>query len=142
MKLKIKNHTALIIVASKNIARSTSAALAKEKVAMIMVARSRYKLTKVKKEVDKHSKNNSIITIDLSIKSNINKLINKVNKNHKKIDIIIHNLGGSLSIKDPFASSVKWSKVWNINLDYDIDSNNFFIPKMTLNKWSRGIHIS
>ena len=142
MKLKIKNKTALIIGASKNIGRSISVALAKEKVSLIMVARSKDKLTKLKKEVDKYSKNNSIIKIDLSIKSNINKLINKVNINHKKIDIIIHNLGGSLSIKDPFASSVKWSKVWNINLGYAIDINNFFIPKMALNNWGRVIHIS
>ena len=64
-----------------------------------MVARSKEKLTKLKKEVDKYSNNNSIIIIDLSIKSNIKKLINKVNINHKKVDIIIHNLGGSIGVK-------------------------------------------
>ena len=106
-----------------------------------MVARSREKLRNLKKEVDKYSTNNIIIQSDLSIKSNINKLINKINKKCKNIDIIVHNLGGSLGVKDPFSSS-KWLKVWNINLGYLIDINNFFIPKMIHNKWGRIVHIS
>ena len=142
MNLKIKNRTALIIGASKNIGRNISITLAKEKVSLIMVARSKEKLTKLKKEVDKYSTNNFIIQSDLSIKGNINKLINKINKKYKKIDIIVHNLGGSLGIKDPFSPSSKWLKVWNINLGYSIDVNNFFIPKMIKNKWGRIIHIS
>lgn len=84
MNLKIKNKTALIIGASKNIGRSISVALAKEKVSLIMVARSKEKLTKLKIEVDKYSTNNFIIQSDLSIKGNINKLINKINKKYKK----------------------------------------------------------
>ena len=142
MNLKIKNKTALIIGASTNIGRSTSIALAKEKVSLVMVARSNEKLTKLKEEVDKYSTNNSIIQSDLSIKSNINKNINKINKKYKKIDIIFHNLGGSLGIKDPFSPSSKWLKVWNINLGYSIDINNFFIPKMIQNKWGRVVYIS
>ena len=47
MNLKIKNKTALIIGASTNIGRSTSIALAKEKVSLVMVARSNEKLTKL-----------------------------------------------------------------------------------------------
>ena len=142
MNSKIKYKTALIIGASKNIGRKISLALAKEKVSLIMVARSKEKLTKLKKEVDKYSNNNSIIQIDLSIKSNINKLINKVDKKYKKVDIIIHNLGGSIGVKNPFSPSAKWLKVWNINLGYSIDINNFFIPKMVRNKWGRVVHIS
>ncbi len=142
MDLKIKNKTALIIGASKNIGKSISIALAKEKVSLIMVARSREKLTKLKEEVDKYSTNNIIIQSDLSIKSNINKLINKINKKCKNIDIIVHNLGGSLGVKYPFSPSSKWLKVWNINLGYLIDINNFFIPKMIQNKWGRIVHIS
>tara|TARA_B110000238_G_C16067782_1_gene413538 strand:+ start:275 stop:1033 length:759 start_codon:yes stop_codon:yes gene_type:complete len=142
MNLKIKNKTALIIGASKNIGRSTSIALAKEKVSLVMVARSKEKLIKLKKEVDKYSTNNSIIQTDLNIKKNINKLINEVNRKYKKIDIIIHNLGGSLGVKDPFSSSSKWLKVWNNNLGYSIDINNSFIPKMILNKWGRIVHVS
>ena len=60
----------------------------------------------------------------------------------EKIDIIIHNLGGSLGVKDPFSSSSKWLKVWNNNLGYSIDINNSFIPKMILNKWGRIVHVS
>ena len=142
MKLKIKNKTALIIGASKNIGKNICIALAKGKVSLIMIARSKEKLIKLKKEVDKYSTQNSIIQIDLSIKSNIHKLIKKVSRKHKKIDIIIHNLGGSLGIKDPFSSSSKWQKVWNMNLGYSIDINNYFIPKMIKNKWGRIVHIS
>jgi 3-oxoacyl-[acyl-carrier protein] reductase len=142
VNLKIKNRTALIIGASKNIGRNISITLAKEKVSLIMVARSKEKLTKLKIEVDKYSTNNLIIQSDLSIKGNINKLINKINKKYKKIDIIVHNLGGSLGVKDPFSPSSKWLKVWNINLGYSIDINNFFIPKMIHNKWGRIVHIS
>ena len=141
MNLKIKNKTALVLGASKNIGKTICINLAKEKVSIIMVARSKEKLLSLKKEVDKYSKNNVIITTDLSKKNNIKKLINKVNKKHK-VDIIIHNLGGSIGIKNTFASSANWQKVWNINLGYSIDINNFFIPKMIKNKWGRIVHIS
>ena len=47
-----------------------------------------------------------------------------------------------LVLKIHFLHHLKWLKVWNINLGYAIDINNFFIPKMALNKWGRVIHIS
>lgn len=142
MNLKIKNKIALVTGASKNLGRTISLSLAKQKVSLILVARSKNKLLELKKEVDKYSSNNSIISMDLTKKKNIKLLINNINRNYKKLDIIIHNLGGSLGVKDTFASSTKWKNVWNLNLGVSIDINNAFIPKMVNNKWGRIVHIS
>ena len=142
MDLKIKNKVALVTGASKNLGRTISLSLAKQNVSLILVARSKSKLSDLKKEVDKYSSNNLIISMDLSHKKNIELLTSKIARKYKKVDIIIHNLGGSLKIKDPFASSIKWKRVWNLNIGISIDINNFFIPKMIDNKWGRIVHVS
>ncbi len=142
MNLKLKNKVALIIGASKDIGREISISLAKQKVNLIMVARSKKDLLELKKLVDCYSLNNHIISIDLSIKKNNSILIKKIKKNYKSIDIIVHNIGGSLGISNPFASSSSWNKVWYSNLGIAIDINNNFIPEMINKKWGRIVHIS
>ena len=57
----------------------------------------------------------------------------KLLKNFKKekiyFDIIIHNVGGSKKIYDFNVSSDSYKKVWDSNLGYVIEINNFFIHK-------------
>ena len=63
-------------------------------------------------------------------------------KNKLTPDIVIHCLGGSFGINSTFSSKEDWIKVWNLNLGYSHEINNFLIPKMVKKKWGRIIHIS
>ena len=63
---------------------------------------------------------------------------------NKKInfDIIIHNVGGGIGIRDNHSSVDEWKKVWDFNVGIAIKLNNEFLPRMKKKKWGRVIHVS
>ena len=142
MDFEIKNKYALVTGCSKNIGKSIALSLAKEGVNVIGVARSKKNLSILKNQLDKYSTNNLVIPLDLLKKNNVKKLIKTINNKKITVNIIVHNLGGSLNITNPFSSINDWIEVWNYNLGISIELNNHFIPKMIKSKWGRVVHIS
>ena len=61
---------------------------------------------------------------------------------YETIDIVIHNVGGALGIKDLFCSVDDWYKVWYFNVGIAIEMNALIIPEMIKNNWGRIVHIS
>lgn len=57
-------------------------------------------------------------------------------------DILIHNLGGTLGITDPFCSLEDWIRVFQMNLGVAIDLNRTIVPNMQRKGWGRVVHIS
>ena len=142
MNLGIKNKYALVTGCSLNIGRSIALNLAKEGVNIIAISRNKNRLESLKKELDKYSSNNITLELDLQNKKSLNKINNFILKKKIIIEIIVHNLGGSLGHKDPFSDSNIWKKVWDFNLGISIDINNLIIPFMKKSGWGRIIHIS
>ena len=142
MELGIKNKFALVTGCSKNIGKSIAISLAKEGVNLILVARTKKELEKLKKTLNKYTNKIFIIPLDLMNENNIKKLFNFFKEKSLNIEIIVHNLGGSLNIKNSSAKKEDWIKVWNYNLGIAIEINNYFLPKMKKLKWGRIVHIS
>ena len=61
---------------------------------------------------------------------------------YKKIDIVIHNVGGGLGVKNYLDSKDKWIDVWNFNVGIAIEMNNIFLPHMIKKKTGKIIHVS
>ena len=57
-------------------------------------------------------------------------------------EIVIHNLGGTLDLSDPFCSVEDWRKVWRFNLEVAVELNLLLVPPMQAHKWGRVVHIS
>jgi 3-oxoacyl-[acyl-carrier protein] reductase len=57
-------------------------------------------------------------------------------------DIVIHNLGGTLGLKDPLSAPERWAEVWRFNAGIAIELNNLVIPAMEERGWGRIVHIS
>lgn len=57
-------------------------------------------------------------------------------------DILVHNLGGTLGITDPYAAGDDWERVFRLNLGVAIDLNRAFVPNMQRKCWGRVVHIS
>ncbi len=142
MELGIKNKFALVTGCSKNIGKSIAISLAKERVNLILVARSKKDLESLKKILNKYSKKIIIMPLDIMNENSLKKLFNFIKSNKIKIEIIVHNLGGSLGIRDSFSKKEDWIRVWDYNLGTAIEINNYFIPKMKKFKWGRIVHIS
>lgn len=57
-------------------------------------------------------------------------------------DILVHSLGGTLGITDPFCSAEDWQKVYRLNLGVAVDLNRTLIPYMQTRGWGRVVHVS
>jgi 3-oxoacyl-[acyl-carrier protein] reductase len=58
------------------------------------------------------------------------------------IDILVHNLGGTLDIRDPFCPLGDWRRVWRLNLEVAIELNRLLAPPMREQRWGRIVHVS
>jgi 3-oxoacyl-[acyl-carrier protein] reductase len=81
--------------------------------------------------------------MDLMPNDSIDILIRKL-KDHgvNDFDILVHNVGGTLNIKDPFCNIEDWRKIYRFNLEIAVELNNIYVPEMQSRKWGRVVHIS
>lgn len=82
------------------------------------------------------------IICDITNVDQLKEVLKKFKKEKISFNIIIHNVGGSMKYYDYNVSRNKYRKVWENNLGYLIEINNFFIPSMKKKKWGRIVHVS
>jgi 3-oxoacyl-[acyl-carrier protein] reductase len=82
------------------------------------------------------------MAVDLSAPNEATTAIQNLVNQFGNFDIVLHNLGGALGIKEPLADVGQWQRVWNFNAGISITINNLLIPFMKQNGWGRVIHIS
>jgi 3-oxoacyl-[acyl-carrier protein] reductase len=105
-----------------------------------MVARNADALEAVRREMPDPGKHRCV-ALDLTDGKNIEELACVV-KGLGPLDIMVHNLGGSAGVFQPFASVADWAKVWHYNVGIGHDLNRIFIPSMIDRKWGRIVHLS
>ena len=74
-------------------------------------------------------------------KVKVKKLINKIKIKFKKIDILIHCLGGSFGINKPLENWKNFERSLRGNLGVAVEINNAFIPLMQKEKSGNIIHV-
>lgn len=142
MDLGIKNKYALVTGCSKNIGKAIAIELSRQGVNILAIARTKSNLKSLKQELDNYSTDNHILPLDLLKTNSLSKIKKFIHKKNINIQIIVHNLGGSLGIKNSKAPAKLWQEVWKYNLGLSIDINNLIIPSMITSKWGRIVHIS
>jgi len=142
MELGINGRLALVTGASRGIGKAIALALAKEGVRVAVVSRSKPDLNRLMAEMPNGNKRNFAIALDLE-KENAPQILFKRLKNDFGIpEIIVHNLGGTLDIRDPFCSIEKWRRVFRVNFEVAVEINSLIVPYLQKKKWGRIIHIS
>jgi NAD(P)-dependent dehydrogenase (short-subunit alcohol dehydrogenase family) len=143
MELGLKGKKALVTGAGRGIGRSIASCLAKEGASVAVVSRTAREINSLVTEMGGTAKGHTGLTMDLSPEGAPGKLVNKLGKvGFEAIDIIVHNIGGTLEIRDPFCSIEDWRNVWRFNLEIDIELNNLLVPGMQKRHWGRIVHIS
>jgi len=142
MDLGIENKVALITGASKNLGKAICRELAKEGAIIIAVSRDKNALHELISILPGEYKKHFAISLDLLDNSGVDTLLNKLALEKISPDIVVHNLGGSLQIKNPFSLVGNWEQVWRFNLGVAISINNFLIPEMLSKNWGRILHVS
>jgi 3-oxoacyl-[acyl-carrier protein] reductase len=142
MNLGIDDRIALVTGASKNIGRAIAKALAKEGARLILVSRSRENLNEVHAELNGEKGRHLCVAMDLRLKEGPLRLKEALKGDFENPEIVVHNLGGSLGLTDPFSSADEWDDVWRFNVGIAHELNRLFIPDMMARKWGRILHLS
>ncbi|MBI2135302.1 SDR family oxidoreductase [Candidatus Woesearchaeota archaeon] len=141
MDLGIKGKKVLVTGASSGLGRLIATEFAKEGCLVSAIARREKELKELVKEIGGEKKGHSFYTADLMEKNAPAKAVKELSKKGN-FEIVVHNLGGTLEVKDPLASADDWHRVWKFNVGISIEINNLVIPSMQKNKWGRIVNIS
>lgn len=142
MELGINGKLALVTGGSRGIGRAIAFSLAREGARVAVISRSLRDLNSLMAEMPGRNKEHLVIALDLEKEKAPQKLFQKLKKGFGIPEIIVHNLGGTLDIKDPFCSIQEWRKVYRVNFEVAVEINSLITPYLRKKKWGRIIHIS
>lgn len=142
MYLGLEEKSALVIGASRGLGRTIALTLAKEGAKVGVIARTEPEILQLVETMGGKSQGHWGIVQDLMPKNVPTQIAQEILSRNFPIDIVVHNLGGTLGIRDPFCSVEKWQAVWRLNFEIAAEFNRLLIPPMQERKWGRVIHIS
>lgn len=138
----LKGKKCLITGATGGIGKEISEYLAKESCNLFLTGRDRKSLLKIKKELEKKF-NTKIETEygDLTNQKDFVKIITKVRKSFKKIDILINSTGIFLSKNIDKTTMGDFEKCFKINVGVPFLLCKEFSKDMKKNQWGRIVNI-
>lgn len=142
MKFDFSGKTVLVVGGSKGIGKQICLTFAKEGAKVVTIARSSDLLSQLKKEMDKlNNLDNKIYCHDL-MNCNIGEVVEHILYDNGVFDIVVHNVGGSLTSRDPLGDYNEWEYAVKFNAGVAIEFNHFILPKMIERKSGKIIHVS
>ena len=142
MELGIQGKRAFVTGAGRGVGRGVALSLAREGAKVAVVARTAEDIESVVKEMGGREKGHYGLSMDLMEDDTPEMLTKELQINFGHVDILVHSLGGTMGINDPFCNISEWRKVWRFNLEIAIELNRILIPKMKEMGWGRVVHIS
>ena len=143
MDLKIKGKKVLVTGASRGIGAAIATCLANEGGQVAMAARSSPDLQKILKQLGGEKQGHRAVAIDLTEDGAPVDLLHRLDQSgFGAIEIVVHNLGGTLEVRDPFCPISDWRKLYRLNFEVAVELNLLLVPSMQKRKWGRVVHIS
>jgi 3-oxoacyl-[acyl-carrier protein] reductase len=142
MDLGIAGKRVLITGASQGIGRAIALDFARENCQVSLIARREKMLQQVVEEMGGAERGHNYYVTDLLEEGAPTRAVRKLSAGNAPFDIVVHNLGGTLQVKDPLSPMEQWRKVWQFNVGVAIEMNALLIPPMQANGWGRVVHIS
>ncbi len=142
MELGIKGKRVLITGGSRGIGGAIAKGFADEGCKVSIVSRDEESLKKKIHELGGRSKGHEFIVSDLRNHGEPTRVAKELIAKYKKVDIVVHNVGGGLGQKDPLSPVEDWLSVWQFNVGIAIEMNAVLLPEMKKQRWGRVVHIS
>ncbi|MEQ8733918.1 MAG: SDR family oxidoreductase [Rhodospirillaceae bacterium] len=143
MDLMVEGRTALITGAGRGLGRSIAECLAREGVKIAAVSRTKEDIESLVESIGGPSSGHLGLAMDLTPDGAPQELFTRLeNHNFAPVDIIVHNMGGTLDITDPFCSVEDWRKIYRFNFEVAVELNGLLVPSMQVRKWGRVVHVS
>lgn len=141
LDLGIAGKRALVTAGSRGIGRACFRALAAAGARVATCGRSQDDLRALLAEYD-GSDGHYTLPIDLLDEDSARTLAQSVLREFGSIDIVVHNFGGTLGVRDPYAPLQDWRRVWRANFEVALELNAMLVPSMVQTGWGRVVSIS
>lgn len=143
MDLGLKDKRVLVTGSGRGIGRAIARSLASEGARIALVSRTTADLSELQDQLGGVKDGHIFLTMDLMPDGAPESLISILkDRGFGRIDCVVHNLGGTLNIKDPFCSIEEWRRIYRLNFEIAVELNRMLVPPMQERKWGRVIHIS
>ncbi|MFQ5737782.1 MAG: SDR family NAD(P)-dependent oxidoreductase [Acidobacteriota bacterium] len=143
MELALEGKRALITGAGRGIGRSVASCLAREGARVAVVSRTASEMETLLEEMGGRGAGHCALALDLVLEGAPDRLVERLQaSDFGPVEIVVHNLGGTLDITDPFCSSSDWRRVWRLNLEVAIELNLRLLPSMRRRRWGRIVHMA
>lgn len=140
MDLGIQGKRALITGAGRGLGRSMAECLAAEGVRIAAISRTESDLQELLAGLP--GEGHWSRAMDLVEEGAPRELVELLRSGWGEPDILIHNLGGTLDLTDPFCSVDDWRRLWRFNMEVALELNLLLLPGMQERKWGRVLHIT
>lgn len=143
MDLGIAGKRALVTGAGRGLGRSIVECLAREGVKVAVVSRTLSDIEALLNGIGGPQAGHSGKALDLLPSEAPGKLVSELQKDaFWPIDIVVHNLGGTQDVTDPFCSLADWRMLWRFNMEIALELNLLLLPEMKRRRWGRIVHIT
>jgi 3-oxoacyl-[acyl-carrier protein] reductase len=142
MDLGVAGRAAFVTAASRGIGAATARALAAEGARVAVCARSAVELDALLNELGGPAAGHHALRIDLTEPGAPREAAAWLADVMGDIDIVVHNLGGTLGVREPLSAASDWMRVLQFNLGVAIDLNAILVPPMRERKYGRIVAIS
>lgn len=142
MNLGLEGKSALVVGASRGLGRAIALGLAAEGAQVGVVARTAADIASLVAEMSQTSQGHWGLARDLTPDGAPTQLAQDLRSYTDRIDILVHNLGGTLGVRDPFCAVDDWRAVWRLNFEIAAELNRCLVPAMQQRQWGRVVHIS
>lgn len=142
MNLGISGKRVLVTGASQGVGEACARAFAAEGCRVAIVARRPGALARVLQAMGGAAEGHAQHAADLMAAGAPDAVLDALDAAGDPFEVVIHNLGGTLDLKDPLAPAEDWQRVWRYNAGIAIDLNARLVPPMQARGWGRIVHIS
>jgi 3-oxoacyl-[acyl-carrier protein] reductase len=145
MDIGIKGKFALITGGSHGIGRAIAIALADEGCNVAVCARDKKRLDEVSGQLKQRNVKSMVISADVLILSDIDRVMDEVTRNWGEIHILVNNVGGGGRWGSPVVEETAenvWREVYDKNAMAAVRFTMRAIPIMRKQKWGRVVSIS
>lgn len=142
MDLGIKGKKAFITGGATGIGEAICLELAREGVQVAFTSRHPKSIEATLAKLGGRDAGHHGIVSDITLEGEPQRVAEKVLQEFGEPAIVINNVGDTLGITDPLCPISDWRRVFRLNLEVHVETNNCFIPLMRARKWGRIVNIS
>lgn len=142
MELGIKGKKAFVTGGATGIGEAICLELAREGVQVAFTSRNPASVERTLQKLGGRDAGHMGLVSEITEEGEPERVAARVLSEFGEPAIVVNNVGDTLGITDPLCPISDWRRVFRLNLEVHVETNNCFIPLMRARKWGRIVNIS